>query len=160
MDLAQMLIVFLLMRNWKTSLEKPGYIEIFKMQDDCSVLRFSWKKMQYTNHWLQLLDLLLLLLLLLLVSLLSLLLLCLLLDYTSLSPGGSCSTGYVPQSGSFLQDTCGRIRSHFIFVSGIMSTFIHLFIHISINASNLFLELLTQSPACFLCLYCFVSLHL
>ena len=42
-----MLIVFLLMRNWKNSLEKPGYIEIFKMQDDCSVLRFPWKKMQY-----------------------------------------------------------------------------------------------------------------
>lgn len=81
----------------------------------------------------------------------------LLLDYTSLSPGGSCSTGYVPQSGSFVQDTCGRIRRHFIFVSSNMTTFIHLFIHISINPSNVFVELLKQSTACFLCLYWFPS---
>lgn len=38
-----------------------------------------------------------------------------------------------------------------------MTTFIHLFIHISINPSNVFVELLKQSPACFLCLYCFPS---
>ena len=38
-----------------------------------------------------------------------------------------------------------------------MITFIHLFIDISINPSNVFVELLKQSPACFLCLCCFPS---